>query len=79
MHDWESDPRPLGDCLKAWQVTVNGGREYGARKVAADALRIGDATYAGMLKGRPTPYERTIRRLMTLIDRTADPERQDRR
>lgn len=73
MHDWESDPRPLADCLKEWNVTLNGGREYGARKVGQDALRIkSTATYDGLLKGRSTPYEQTIRRLMTLIDQVGD-------
>lgn len=68
-HDWEADPRPLSECLKAWQVALNGGKEYGARKVGQEALRIRSAeTYAGLLKGRTTPYEATIRRLMTLID-----------
>lgn len=67
-HDWEADPRPLADCLKEWQLRVNSGREYGARQTAAAALRIGDATYANYLKGRPTPYEGMIRRVMTLID-----------
>lgn len=71
MTDWEADPRPLSDCLKEWQVKVNSGREYGAREVARNALRIGSkATYAGLLLGRSTPYEMTIRRLMTLIDAT---------
>ncbi|WP_173931409.1 hypothetical protein [Chelativorans sp. Marseille-P2723] len=69
MYDWETDPRPLSECLKAWQVALNGGKEYGARKVGQEALRIKSAdTYAGLLRGRPTPYEPTIRRLMTLID-----------
>lgn len=69
MHDWEADPRPLADCLKAWQVALNGGRTHGARALGQAALRIQSAdTYAGLLKGRPTPYEATIRRLMTLMD-----------
>jgi hypothetical protein len=72
MHDWETDPRPLADCLKEWQVRLNGGREYGAREVGRAALRIRSAdTYAGILKGRATPYEPTIRLTMTLIDREA--------
>lgn len=70
MHDWEADPRPLSECLREWQVVLNGGREYGARKVGQAALRIRSAdTYDGLCKGRPTPYEGTIRRLMTMIDR----------
>ena len=68
--NWEADPRPLSECLKEWQVRLNDGKEYGARKVGQEALRIRSAdTYAGLLKGRTTPYEATIRRLMTLIDR----------
>lgn len=70
MHDWETDPRPLADCLKEWQAALNGGLSYGSRPVGQEALRIESAeTYAGLLKGRATPYERTIRLAMTLIDR----------
>lgn len=70
MPDWETDHRPLADCLKEWQTALNGGQRYGARKVGQEALRITSAdTYDMMLKGRSTPYEPTIRRLMTLIDR----------
>lgn len=66
-HDWEADPRSLADCLKEWSIALNGGKRYGARIVGREALRIRSAdTYAGLLRGRPTPYEPTIRRLMTL-------------
>jgi len=43
-----------------------------ARRVVVggqEALRITSAgTYSGLLAGRPTPYESSLRRLMTLID-----------
>lgn len=68
-HDWTIDPRPLPECLVEWQVALNGGKEYGARKVGQEALKIGSAsTYAGILAGRPTPWEPTIRGYMTAID-----------
>lgn len=70
-HDWETDPRPLAECLKAWQVALNEGNVYGARQVGQEALRITSAsTYAGLLNGRPTRYEAPLRRLMTLIDQS---------
>lgn len=68
MHDYETDPRPLSECLKEWQVAINGGKAYGARKVGQAALRLASAsTYANLLDGRPNPYEATFRRLMTLL------------
>jgi len=72
MHDWEADLRPFAVCLKEWQVNVNGGREYGARPVAAAELRTPEATYAGWVAGRPCRHEGAIRRLMTLIDRASE-------
>lgn len=69
-HDWETDPRPLADCLKEWQVKVNSGREYGARQAAAAELRTPETTYIGWVAGRPCRHEAAIRRLMTLIDQT---------
>lgn len=74
MHDWEIDPRPLAECLKEWQVALNGGRVRGSRETGQSELRIASAsTYAGLLDGRPSPYEPTIRRLMTLVDSRSGP------
>lgn len=68
-HNWETDPRPLAECLREWHIRLNGGREYGAREVGQQALRIASKrTYAHLMDGRSTPYEPMIRRLMTLID-----------
>lgn len=70
-HDWTTDPRPLSECLKDFNRRINGGREYGARETGAHALGIKAATYAGLLAGRPTPYEATIRLAMVEAERRA--------
>lgn len=69
MHNWETDPRPFTACLREWQVSINGGRDSGARPAAARELRTPLATYEGWASGRPCRHEAAIRRLMTLIDR----------
>lgn len=63
-NDWEADPRPLADCLKAW----HGGHGWG-RELAAAELRVPVSTYNGWCAGRSCPHDGAIRRLMTLIDR----------
>lgn len=68
-HDWTRDPRPLPDCLKDFSRRINGGRDYGARDAGAKSLGIKSATYIGMLNGRPTPYEHTIRLAMIEAER----------
>jgi hypothetical protein len=65
-HDWEADPRPLADCLKAWHAA----RGWTRNRAAAE-LRAPRSTYDGWCAGRPAGFEGTIRRLMTLLDRAA--------
>jgi len=72
MHDWEADPRPLADCLKAWH-----GRPGWTRDRAAAELRVPRPTYDGWCAGRPAALEPSIRRLMTLVDRSS-PDAQSR-
>ena len=67
MVDYETDPRSLADCLKAFAAQVNGGKVYGARAAAASELRVPETTLAGWMAGRPCVQERALRRLMTLI------------
>lgn len=69
QYDWTADPRPLADCLKDFSRRVNDGREYGARDAGAKALGIKATTFIGMLNGRPTPYEHTIRLAMIEAER----------
>ncbi|ACS39670.1 MULTISPECIES: hypothetical protein [Methylorubrum] len=61
--DWEADPRPLSDCLKAW------ARTRGGRDAAAAALRLSRKTFDGWCDGRGAGQEAMVRRLMTLTDR----------
>lgn len=63
-HNWETDPRPLSEILKAWRPEMT-------RAQKADALRIPLNTFNRMCDGRPADREETIRRLMTLADGTA--------
>lgn len=69
-HDWETDPRPLATCLRAWH-----GREGWSRARAANELRIPISTYHGWCAGRFSPPEGPIRRLMTLVDHHLNPAR----
>lgn len=65
-HNWEADPRPLSDCLKAWHAQPHiGGRDNGA-----DALGVPRSTYDGWCAGRRQPIDRMVRKHMTLIDKT---------
>lgn len=68
MHDYEADPRPLAECLKEWQVALNGGRIWGAPARAAAELRAELPTYKGWIIGRSPSesHERLIRRMMTI-------------
>lgn len=63
--DWESDPRPLGQCLRDWHNTHGWGRDRAAAEV-----RLPVSTYNGLCAGRSTSLEPILRRLMTLIDAT---------
>lgn len=65
--DWETDTRPLSECLKAWAKT------RGGRDAAADALKVSRATFDGWCDGRGASQEGMVRRLMTLTDRALDP------
>lgn len=60
--DWETDPRPLADCLKAWH-----GQPGRSRQWAAEVLGLSLATYNGYCAGRKA-VEGPIRKLMTRID-----------
>lgn len=62
-HDWETDPRPLADCLKAWHAERGWTRDQ-----AAAELRVSRTTYDGWCAGRRTDREASLRRMMTLID-----------
>lgn len=66
MHDWETDPRPLSDCLKEWHKAHGWTRDN-----AAAALAVPRSTYDGWCAGRTAPHEAMIRRLMTLFDSSA--------
>lgn len=61
---WELDRRPFKDSLRAW-MELNG---YDLAD-AAQALAVPETTLRGWrYGGRPCRYERTFRRLMTLLD-----------
>lgn len=65
-HDWESDPRPFREALRAWMVSQG----YDSAQEAADALGVRFTTFKGWLyQSRPCPYETAFRRLMRAIDR----------
>lgn len=65
LGDWEADPRPFAECLKDWHA-----RPGWTRDVAAGELRVPRSTYDGWCAGRSAALEKSIRRLMTLLDRT---------
>lgn len=69
-HDWPADPRPLPECLKDFNRRLT-GQGWGARDAGAQALGIKPSTYAGLLSGRPTPYETAIRLAMVEVERRA--------
>ncbi len=62
-HDWEADPRPFAACLKDWRK-----RHAWSWQATADELRKPLVSVLGMSKGRVPMDERSLRRLMTLID-----------
>jgi hypothetical protein len=59
--DHEFDPRTLPELLKSW-------RPEWTRNEKAAALRVPRETYDSWCKGKRTPNEKMLRRLMTLID-----------
>lgn len=61
--DWEMDPRPLGECLRAWHNAHGWGRERAAAEV-----RLPVSTYNGLCAGRSSSLGPILRRLITLID-----------
>ncbi len=71
MHDWTTDPRPLAECLKDFNLTINGGREHRSRVAGAAALGIPLTTYHGLIAGRPALYEPVIRLAMVEAVRRA--------
>lgn len=64
--DWERDGRAFGDVLKAWH-----GNRGLTRDEAAAELRVPRSTYDGWCAGRASSVERTVRRLITLLDAEA--------
>lgn len=63
MTDWETDPRPIADCLAAWETAHGWSGAEAARQLRAPYL-----TYRAWRTGRRRPPETMLRRLMTLID-----------
>lgn len=64
MIDYETDPRPLGELLKAWRPGMT-------RAQKAAELRASLPTFDGWCKGRGCGLEATVRRLMTVLDQSA--------
>ena len=60
---WEQDPRPLGECLKAWAASHGWSRDQ-----AATELRAPRSTYDKWCDGRSPAREPMIRRMLDLID-----------
>lgn len=65
LRNWEIDPRPFAECLKAWR-TAHGW----SWQETADELRKPLGSVQQMAKGREPVDEQSLRRLMTLIDVT---------
>ena len=63
MHDWEGDPRPYNECLRAWREA----HDWSWQQVA-DELREPLATVKLHSNGRYPKDTRSRRRMMTLID-----------
>lgn len=59
-----SDPRRFAEVLRDWMARHELTRYAAAR----DHLSASDQTIGLWLAGRPCPYEREVRALMTLID-----------
>lgn len=77
MHDWTQDTRPLAECLKDFNLRINGGREHKARVAGAASLGIPLTTYHGLMAGRPALYEPVIRLAMVEAERRATSVVQD--
>lgn len=73
MTDYETDPRPLSECLREFGAALNGGRLYGSRRRIATELRTPEATVTHWLNGRGCEQERLVRRAMTMIAAAATP------
>lgn len=61
--NWESDTRPMHECLKSWHAA-----HRWTRNRAAHELRVSRSTYDGWCNKRGIALEQSIRRLMTLVD-----------
>ena len=68
-HNWSTDPRPFGECLQEW-MRVNG---YQTSAEAAEALGVKPATFHVWRYGRACSMEKTLRLLMTALDRLSPP------
>jgi hypothetical protein len=69
MDDLANDPRPLHAVLAEWQVRLNDGKVYGARKAAAEALGLTGPEYAELLRADRSGSARTeklVRRIIAL-------------
>ena len=64
-HDWTRDHRAFSTCLNEW-MQANG---YQNSQQAAEALGVNHTTLHSWRWGRPCSYERTLRKLMTALDR----------
>lgn len=62
--NWETDPRPFGECLKRWHTL-----RHMTRDQAAEMLRVPRGTYDSWCSGRACEREGSLRWLMTLLDR----------
>lgn len=63
--NWENDTRDFADVLNEW-MRLNA---YTNSAEAAECLGVSRATLHGWRFGRRCPFERTLRKLMTAIDR----------
>lgn len=72
MTDYEADARPFAECMKDFAAKLNGGKTYGARPIAAAALRIPEKTLQNWMDGRTCPHEASFRHHMTLIETHGD-------
>jgi hypothetical protein len=70
--DYETDPRPFAELLADFGQQLNGGKSYGARKRAAEELRVSPNAVDRWMDGRGCALEASMRRLMAEISRGHD-------
>ena len=64
-HNWETDQRNFSECLNQWMRA----NLYENSSQAAEVLRVNWTTLHGWRFGRPCSLEKTLRLLMTCLDR----------